>query len=376
MGNCIICKRKLNNPACVFDSMPAAAQNMPDKERLESDEPVTLELFRCKGCGLVQFDIEPVSYYRDVIRATRVSDKFRKLRMEQYAHFIDICKLEGKKIIEVGCGAGEFLEILQGFPVEAYGIENNAALVQKAYELGLDVEQGFVENEDSILSNAPFDAFISFNFLEHQPNPVGMLQGIYENLTEDGVGLVTVPSFEYFQEHGSYYEFIRDHISYYTEDTLKRLLDICGFEVLECKRFNRDTIEVIVKKRKEESFVNYYEQQVLMNRKMAETLRNLSSEERIFVWGASHQGFTLLSTLDSLQKVDKIIDSADFKWNKYSPVSHVEIVSPDILKEETPECIIIMAPGYSDEIYRRILQLNPNIKKIFTVIGEEITELK
>lgn len=376
MGRCIICKSKLNNPLMTFHNMPAAAQNMPDATQLENDAGMSLPLHECKGCGLIQFDIEPVYYYRDVIRATRVSEKFHKLRKEQYSHFIELCHLEGKKVIEVGCGSGEFLEILREFPVEAYGIEHNENLVQKAYELGLNVEQGFVEDENSIIGEGPFDAFISFNFLEHQPNPVGMLRGIYENLTEDGVGLITVPSFEYFQEHGSYYEFIRDHIAYYTEDTLKRLLDICGFKVLEMKRFNDDTIEAIVRKRKCLSLVDYSGQANIMNCKIKQLLASFSEDDIVYVWGASHQAFTLLSTLDSLKKVDKIIDSADFKWNKYSPVSHIEIVSPNILEKVTPKCIIIMAPGYSDEIFKTIVAKNCQVSKIYSVVGEEIIELK
>ncbi len=376
MGNCIICRKKLNKHIATFYNMPKAAQNMPDAEQIKTDEGITLELYECTGCGLVQFDVEPVDYYRDVIRATRVSEKFRKLRMQQFEHFIELCGLQDKKIIEIGCGGGEFLEILRDFPVKVYGTEHNRNLLEHARNLGLNVEEDFVEDGECILKDAPFDAFISFNFLEHQPNPMGMLQGIYENLTEDGVGLITVPSFEYFQEHSSYYEFIRDHIAYYTEDTLKRLVENCGFAVSETSRFNNDTIEMIVRKRSGNGVADYNLQQDSMEKKFAAVTKEIGDDAITYVWGASHQAFTLLSTIDSLSCVDKIIDSATFKWNKYSPVSHKEIVSPDILDTETPDCIIIMAPGYSDEIYQTIISRNANVKSIYSVIGENIIKLK
>lgn len=376
MGNCIICRRILNNPVAAFTNMPAQAQNMPEQDCLDEDQAIELILHECRGCGLIQFDVKPVDYYKDVIRATRVSEKFRRLRSEQYEHFIQLCNLKNKKILEVGCGSGEFLEIWNDFAVEAYGIEHNHSLVVHAQEQGLKVSQGFVSNEEEQLEHAPFDAFVSFNFLEHQPDPVGMLHGISANLTEEGVGLITVPSFEYFQENSSYYEFIRDHIAYYTEETLSRLLDICGFEVLEAKRFNKDTIEMIVKKRKMLPKIDYNQQIISMEKQFEKIMKNYQSDDEVYVWGASHQAFTLLSTVQALKSVCLILDSAKFKWNKYSPVSHIRISSPEILTNKTPKCIIIMAPGYSDEIHRTIIEMNSRVSEIYSVMGEEIVKLK
>ena len=41
----------------------------------------------------------------------------------------------------------------------------------------------------------------------------------------------TVPSFEYIMDHNSYYELIRDHLAYYTFETLTPLLERNGFQV-------------------------------------------------------------------------------------------------------------------------------------------------
>ena len=60
-----------------------------------------------------------------------------------------------------------------------------------------------------------------------------MLRAIYNNLTENGMGLVTVPSLEYILQYNGYYELIHDHIAYYTFDSLRRLLEDSGFQVLE-----------------------------------------------------------------------------------------------------------------------------------------------
>ena len=212
MKRCIACGAPLwETPLLTLDNMPASAQHMPDAEHVGADKGLTLDLCQCSGCGLVQFDCEPVDYYRDVIRAGGYSTTMAELRRKQYKHLIETYHLEGKRFIEVGCGQGEFLQVLKEFPVEVHGIEHDPALVELAKSKGIDVVQGFTETEDTVFPGGLYDVFLSFNFLEHQPDPVTMLRAIWNNLEDDAMGLITVPSFEYIMEHSSYYELIRDH---------------------------------------------------------------------------------------------------------------------------------------------------------------------
>ena len=245
--NCILCNKKLNNKIYSLKKMPAFVQNMSNSPEAENDS-IDLDLYECDSCSLIQFSCEPVYYYKDVIRAVGLSETLRELRKEQYLNLINKYELKDKKIWEVGCGGGEFLGLWNQFDVKAFGVENNELLVDKALKENLNVVRGYVD-EKYLDINGPFDAFTSFNYLEHQPKPSEWVKGIYNNLNEGAVGLLTVPSFEYFIEKASYYEFMRDHIAYYTETSLKNLFLLNGFEVLEIGRFNGDTTYIIVRKR-------------------------------------------------------------------------------------------------------------------------------
>ncbi len=275
----------------------------------------------------------------------------RQLRRRQYEHFIDVCSLQGKRILEVGCGQGEFLHVLKEFPVAAFGIEHDPLLVEKARAGGLNVSEAFAGSEETKLDGAPYDAFLSFNFLEHQPNPNGMLRCIYQNLTEDGVGLVTVPCLEYILANDGFYELMRDHIAYYTEDTLQLLMNRNGFIVLETTRINRDTISMIVKKRPRIDISGLQK----FSGKLAAEIQAFASAHSasgrsVAVWGASHQGFMVLSTCGIAGQIRYIIDSAPFKQGLFSPASHIPIVSPEHFYTDPVDCILIVAPGYTDEI--------------------------
>ena len=358
MKRCIACGAPLwETPLLTLDNMPASAQHMPDAQGVKEDRGLTLDLCQCMGCGLVQFDCEPVDYYRDVIRAGGFSKTMVELRRYQYKHLIDSYHLEGKKFIEVGCGQGEFLKVLSEFPVEVHGIEHDPHLVELARAQGLDVTEGFTETEDTRFAGGLYDVFLSFNFLEHQPDPSTMLQAIYRNLEDDAMGLITVPSFEYIMDHNSYYELIRDHLAYYTFETLTPLLERNGFQVEECEVINRDTLSVIVRKRPQMDTENLLECYVNLKREMETYMKYLDAwDKKVAIWGASHQGFTLAATTKLGEKARYIIDSAPFKQGKFAPASHLPIVGPDHFHEHPVDAIISTAPGYTDEIAASIRQ--------------------
>ena len=389
MKHCIACGKLLPEQSLFeLTSAPASAQDIPDAKEVQQDEGVTLHLRQCGGCGLVQFDCEPVSYYRDVIRAGGGSSTMRELRTSQYRHLIETYHLEGKTFFEAGCGRGEFLKFLQEFPVEIYGMEHKADLVETAQAEGLHVWREFPEREDQRFGHSPeasmlqesgwsvpekpFDVFLSFNFLEHQPRPDVMLKAIWNNLAEDGMGLVTVPSLEYILEKESYYELIRDHIAYYTFDTLRALLNHCGFEVLEEEMINRDTLSMVVRKTAmpetdaDVSAAGSVQSgtpsgatiiapltegyKIVTGEVRALTDRLVREGRRLAMWGASHQGFTLASTSELGKHLAYIIDSAPFKQGRFAPASHVPIVAPDHYFEDPVDAVLIVAPGYTDEI--------------------------
>lgn len=377
--NCLACGAPLwKEPLMECRGMPKSAQHFPADGELLYDLPVMLRLMQCSGCGLIQLDSDAVGYYRDVIRSGGYSTTMHKLRHEQYERFLDQCPLQGKKVIEVGCGRGEFLRIWRedGFPVDAFGIENDPELVRIATEDGLTVRQQFAEDEGTVFADGPFDAFCSFNFLEHQPHPGKMLRCIHCNLKDEAYGLITVPAWEYIQEQESYYELIRDHIAYYSEESFRLLLENNGFKVLSMREVNRDTWEAIVQKRRMANLDEMKENKARLMKEIRELADHLeASEKRLAVWGASHQGLTILSSTGLAEKTCCVIDSAPFKQGLYTIGSHVKIVSPDAAFEDCPEAILIIAPGYTEEIRDIIRERAGGQTEIYTLRSNRLEKI-
>lgn len=416
---CIACGHALS-PLMTLDDMPASAQNIPAASELAEDHPLSLTLCQCPSCGLVQFDTEPVDYYRDVIRAGGGTRTMTRLRHEEYARLLTAMQehhIHGRRIVEVGCGRGEFLRMWQNLaedpegaaalardqardplsgqpnaaPLHLVGLEHKPSLVEEANAVAdkkYRVYEGFATG-DVRYPEGPFDAFVQFNFLEHQPDPCDMLRNIGRNLKPQALGLITVPSFEYILRYNGYYELLRDHIANYTEFTLQKLLQDCGFELLSMDLVNRDTIEAIVRNADPDELSElHYSGRLIDVSALRDSYDRLSasvnahidhlseSHRTMAIWGASHQGFTLAATTKLGGRVEYIIDSAPFKQGRFSPASHIPIVAPDYAVAHPVDEILIVAPGYTDEIAGIIHERFDENVRILVLRTDRIEEYK
>ncbi len=353
LKRCRVCNHRFpDQPLLEYKNMPMAAQFLPDNKNIKNDKGINLKIYQCPGCGLIQLSNTPVPYYKEVIRATSVSKEMQKFRRKQFKSFVKNFSLRNKKIIEIGCGYGEYLSIMERYCLNVYGLEFSANAVKKCRDKGLNVYRGFINNDMYHIKDAPFDAFFMLNFLEHLPEPNTVLTGIYNNLKEDGVGIVEVPNFDMIIRNKLFSEFIADHIFYFTQNTLTKLLTLNGFEVIEVSEiWHKYIISAIVRKRKILNLSEFYE---ISERLKEEINLYIKGFNNVAIWGAGHQALTLISLLNLKNKIKYVIDSAVFKQGKYTPVSHIPIVSPEMLISDPVDVIIVMAASYSDEVIKII----------------------
>ncbi len=76
--------------------------------------------------------------------------------------------IQGKEILEAGCGTGLVLEGLARLASRAVGVDISAGMLDKARARGLDVVKGSVT--DLPFEDASFDAVVSFKVLAHVPD--------------------------------------------------------------------------------------------------------------------------------------------------------------------------------------------------------------
>jgi 2-polyprenyl-3-methyl-5-hydroxy-6-metoxy-1,4-benzoquinol methylase len=331
-------------------NMPKAAQNLPDASSLADDSGVDLTLCQCSGCGLAQLDGEPVPYYRKVIRAAGISRTLEESKFQQFREFVQKHSLKEKKIIEIGCGRGEFLSVLARLGVDAYGLEYSEASVAHCLKNGLEVSRGYIESASQRLDHGPFDAFLLLMFLEHMPAPNAALGGIHSNLTEDGVGLVEVPNFDMMLRSNLFSEFIGDHLCYFSRETLGTALLLNGFEIVEFNELRDDyVLSAVVRKRRRLDVTGFAERQSEIKADL-EAFIGEFPEKKVAIWGAGHQALAVIAMTGIAGKIRYVVDSAPFKQGKFTPATHLPIVAPEMLVADPVDAIIVIAGAYSDEV--------------------------
>ena len=357
VDKCRVCGHEFfKEPLLRYDNMPRAAQFLPDAGTLKDDKPVELEVMQCSGCGLVQLSNNPVPYYKEVIRAAAISEEMKDFREKQFGSFVKKYSLKGKKVIEIGCGCGEYLSIMQQFGVETYGLENSAESVTQCVNNGLKVSKGFIQNSTDRLEGGPFNAFFILNFLEHLPDPNSTLRGIYNNLADDSVGLVEVPNFDMVLRKKLFSEFICDHLFYFTKETLNTTLRLNGFEIVDCSEQWYDyIISAIIKKRERLDISHFDKYQVQLKNEIEKYICRFE-DKKVAIWGAGHQALAVIALMNLADKIKYVVDSAAFKQGKFTPATHVPIVPPDTLKSDPVDAVIVMAASYSDEVAKILRQ--------------------
>jgi 2-polyprenyl-3-methyl-5-hydroxy-6-metoxy-1,4-benzoquinol methylase len=101
----------------------------------------------------------------------------------------------GKRVLDVGCGAGWFLRICRQLGAQTFGIEPSAFGARRSRNDGLEVFNGTVEDYlEQHGAHRKFDVITANHVIEHAPDPVKTLQGMKSLLAPGGTLWINVPN--------------------------------------------------------------------------------------------------------------------------------------------------------------------------------------
>lgn len=138
------------------------------------------------------------------------------------------------RVLDVGCGNGEFLLSLEQRGWEVHGVEFSAEAAALARAKGLAVHRG--ELTSAAFPPSFFDVVTLWHVAEHLPDPLSELTEIRRVLRDDGLLVLEVPNSDCLSRRlcGAQWRQwdVPRHLQHFTPTTLERALTQAGFALI------------------------------------------------------------------------------------------------------------------------------------------------
>jgi SAM-dependent methyltransferase len=340
-----------------------------------------IHLSFCSDCGFISnkaFE-EGLMRYTTGYEATQsYSPTFTEFAKRQAQSLINKFDLYNKNLLEIGCGNGEFLQLL-------CELGNNR---------GTGFDPAYVEGRVTISDNTKvtfIKDYYSDAYAEHQADFLYCKMTL-EHIHQTGafiasVGRATrkhpetivffqVPDVTRILRDCAFEDIYYEHCSYFSPGSLSRLFKKSGFDVMElytdyAEQYliivaqptgnglpnemvddnDLDTIKTYVAK-----FPDKFDRMMTHWHDKLQTI--VQKKQRAVIWGSGSKGVAFLTTTGVKEAIQHAIDINPHRQGTYMAGTGHEIKGPGFLKDFKPDIVIVMNAVYKDEIQRDLARMN------------------
>lgn len=198
-------------------------------------------LLACTACGSVTVDPFPtvaelVAFYQNY-KGTTDYRKKQKRKIERAMRRIRRLRryTRGRRFLDVGCNYGFTVRAALNLKLDAFGIDMDETAVRGSQQMfGTDKFEA-VSVEHYAERGGKADIIYTSEVIEHVPDPDSFIKAISSILADSGVLYLTTPDSGHWRVPRNFAKWKEvmppEHITYFTRNGMKRLLDKHGLEV-------------------------------------------------------------------------------------------------------------------------------------------------
>jgi SAM-dependent methyltransferase len=345
-----------------------------------------LTLAYCDGCGFVfnrAFEPEKLVFTPGYEVQLVHSPVFASFLTELTARLVDRYHLHGKDLIDIGCGAGHFLQRL----CEAGGNRGLGIDPTLAREGPVALSSGQIRLlrglfGDSDISDWQYDLATCQSVLEDVADPVAFLVQV-RRVLEARAGHAYLEVFNALRafEAGEVWSLTYEQCNYYSLASFSEAIRRAGFRIIESGTCYGDGQYLYVEassvgapasaglsaangRLKPElerpaavmQFSSAHRQRLAYWQQQIDSFR--ASGKQAAVWGTGGKGICFLNTVEAQDVFAWAVDINPDRQNRYVPGSGQPIVSPTQLRSLRPDAVVITNPLYESEIRNAVAELD------------------
>jgi SAM-dependent methyltransferase len=383
-AGCRFCAQPLQT-TFVDLGMSPLCQTHIEREQLNQMEPFyPLHAWVCQKCFLVQLEeyVAPANIFTEYAYFSSYADSW-----VEHARAYTVMMRErfgissNSLVMEIASNDGYLLKHFVAANIPVLGIEPAANVAKVAQERGIRTEVCFHgrANADKIVAKyGQADLLLGNNVLAHVPNLNDFVAGMKRLLKPSGVITMEFPHLQRLMEQNQFDTIYHEHFSYFSFFTVEQVFAAHGLTLFDVEELPTHGGSIRIFARHSENgalpvaerarqlrarelasgfdrlqtYLNFGEQVRSTKRKVLSMLIDLKNRGKTIVgYGAPGKGNTLLNYCGiRTDLLDYTVDRNPYKQGKYTPGTHIPILSPDQIAKTRPDYVFILPWNLKDEI--------------------------
>ncbi|MDP7017335.1 MAG: class I SAM-dependent methyltransferase [Pirellulaceae bacterium] len=339
-----------------------------------------LQLAVCRQCGFIAntlWDETLVAYANSYEETQHFSDTFHRFATELAQRWIDEYDIRGKRVLEIGCGKGEFLALLCELG-DNRGIGVDPSVIPKRIPAHTRNRIEFIpEYYTAAHARLDADVICCRHTLEHIAATAGFVDQLRRSIGDrrDVTVLFELPDVTRVLRETAFWDIYYEHCSYFTAGSLARLFRAASFDVIDIDRVYGDQYLILAATpttgptpprlqiehdlddtlRDVDDFADRHPRSIAVWRARLGELSG--GGKKVALWGAGSKCVSFCATLPASDQIACVIDINPHKQGKFLPGTGHRVVSPEDLRSDPPDVVVPMNSIYSTEIANELDRL-------------------
>ena len=380
-ASCPVCRSIVSATFLELQSVPASIGiQWSSANEAQSCRKGDLALMFCSRCGFIwnrSFDASRLEYSQRYDNSLDFSPLFRSYAQGLARRLIETYGIRGKRVVEVGCGKGHFLNLIcEEGNNDGIGFDPSyeGDRVQGSAAGRITYKQQFYGEKHAEHSG---DLVCCRHVFEHIADVIGFLAIMRRTIAQNPstIAYFEVPDVRFILEKLSIWDIIYEHCNYFSRESLTNIFGRCGFDILRLEEtYGGQFLSVDARLARSNEGAQHHGADLSnlsalvarfagQARDCLESWRTRVDQlkrqgRKTVVWGGGSKAVAFLNMVKVGDEIPYVVDINPHKQGLFLGGTGQKIISPEFLKEFQPHVIILMNPIYRSEVAARVEEMN------------------